>query len=79
MSLLDQTLCMIRKTHDIQLPPLRVSQSCWRERDVSSGSQRISLTTRKVREGFPEEVTAVAAGGRPEGYEACGGSESFEA
>lgn len=34
------------------------SQSCWRERDVSPGSQRRSLTQRKVREGFPEEVTA---------------------
>ena len=40
------------------------SQSCWRERDVSPGSQRRSLTQKKVREGFPEEVTAAAARGR---------------
>lgn len=45
---------------------------------AATGSRRRSLTKRKVREGFPEEVTTVAAGVRPEGYAACGGSGDLQ-
>lgn len=62
---------MVRKTNEIQSLP---SKYCWRQRDVSPDSQRRSLTKRKVRGGFPKEVTVVAARGGSRDFVACGGS-----